>query len=268
MRYSPAMCRYLARVADLPSMRNWNRAFNGVNMLNIVLEKKSIENLRKKNNQNRPQLSLQHLKRIYDLKRDDILRRLQGFKELWVKGKDEKIFEELSFCILTPQSKARVCCDAIDRLKNTGLLLRGSVKEIARKINDVRFKNKKAAYLVKARKLFSRDGRVHIKSALGKFKDSQECREWLVKNITGLGYKEASHFLRNIGFGENMAILDRHILKNLKNLKIISEVPESLSRTKYLDIEKRMIAVSKKIHIPLSHLDLVLWYKETGEILK
>ena len=213
-------------------------------------------------------MSSQHLKKIYGFKKEEILGRLQEFKELWVRGKEEEIFEELSFCILTPQSKARACCNAIDRLKDSGLLFRGSDEEIAEKINDVRFKNKKATYLVKARNFFSRNRKVHIKSVLSQFKNSHECREWLVKNITGLGYKEASHFLRNIGFGENIAILDRHVLKNLKNLKVISEVPESLSRAKYLDIEKRMAAFSEQIRIPLSHLDLVLWYKETGEILK
>jgi N-glycosylase/DNA lyase len=213
-------------------------------------------------------MSSQHLKRIYDSKKEEILGRLREFKELWERGKEEEIFQELSFCILTPQSKARVCCNAIDRLTNTGLLFRGSDREIAEKINDVRFKNKKAAYLVKARKFFSGNGRIHMKSALSQFKDSQECREWLVENITGLGYKEASHFLRNIGFGKDISILDRHILKNLKNFKVISEIPESLSRARYLDIEKRMASFSKQIHIPLSHLDLLLWYKETGEILK
>jgi len=237
-------------------------------MLNSVLEKKSIKSSRRKINESRVPISLHSLKRIYELKRGEILGRLKEFKEIWVKGRDEEIFEELSFCIFTPQSKAKACCSAIDRLKTTGLLLRGSGREIAERINDVRFKNKKAAYLVKAREFFSRNGKVNIKSALSQFKDSQECREWLVKNITGLGYKEASHFLRNIGFGENMAILDRHVLKNLKNLKVISEVPESLSKARYLNIEKRMAAFSEQIRIPLSHLDLVLWYKETGEILK
>jgi len=213
-------------------------------------------------------MSPHHLKRIYDLKRSEILRRLREFKELWVKGQDEDIFEELAFCIFTPQSKARACCNAIDRLKETGLLFRGSDKEIAKRINDVRFKNKKAAYLVKARNFFSDNGKLCIKSVINQFEDIHACRDWLVKNITGLGYKEASHFLRNIGFGEEIAILDRHILRNLKNMKVIREIPESLNRTKYMDIEKKMTAFSEKMRIPLSHLDLLLWYKETGEILK
>jgi N-glycosylase/DNA lyase len=209
-----------------------------------------------------------NIKKTYGSKKREILDRLKEFKKLWLKGRDEEIFEELAFCILTPQSKAKVCCEAIERLKEQELLSRGSHEEIREGIRDVRFKNKKADYLVKARSFFSKNGSVCIKSTLSQFKDTHACREWLVKNIKGLGYKEASHFLRNIGFGEKVAILDRHILRNLKDLKIIEEIPESLSKAKYLAIEEKMAAFSKEIHIPLSHLDLILWYKETGEILK
>jgi N-glycosylase/DNA lyase len=209
-----------------------------------------------------------NIKKTYGSKKREILDRLKEFKKLWLKGRDEEIFEELAFCILTPQSKAKVCCEAIERLKEQELLFRGSNKEIKERIKDVRFKNKKSDYLVKARSFFLENGSVCIKSTLSQFKDTHACREWLVKNIKGLGYKEASHFLRNIGFGEKVAILDRHILRNLKDLKIIEEIPESLSKAKYLSIEEKMAAFSKEIHIPLSHLDLILWYKETGEILK
>ncbi len=234
-----------------------------------MLEKKSTESSRRKNDRNKDSISHpHHIKKLYGLKREEILRRLKEFKKLWLKGKDEEIFEELAFCILTPQSKAKVCCEAIERLKEQGLLSRGSNKEIKEGIKYVRFKNKKADYLVKARNFFLNNGMVCIKSTLSQFKDTHQCREWLVKNIKGLGYKEASHFLRNIGFGEKISILDRHIMRNLKDLKIIEDVPESLSKAKYLAIEERMAAFSKEINIPLSHLDLILWYKETGEILK
>lgn len=109
---------------------------------------------------------------------------------------------------------------------------------------------------------------ISIKALLDKFSDVYERREWLVKNIKGLGYKEASHFLRNIGFGKDIAILDRHILKNLNLLGVIKEIPESMGRKKYLGIEKNMAEFAKEIDIPLAHLDLLLWYKETGEIFK
>jgi N-glycosylase/DNA lyase len=86
--------------------------------------------------------------------------------------------------------------------------------------------------------------------------------------VLGLGYKEASHFLRNIGLGEDLAILDRHILKNLMLLGVIREVPTSLSRKTYLEIERKMTAFSKEAGIPMSKLDLLLWYKEAGEVFK
>jgi len=95
-----------------------------------------------------------------------------------------------------------------------------------------------------------------------------EMREFLVRNIKGMGYKEASHFLRNIGLGENLAILDRHILKNLISLGVIDSIPKTLTRKKYLKIEKKMREFAKDIGIPMAHLDLVLWFKEAGLIFK
>lgn len=83
-----------------------------------------------------------------------------------------------------------------------------------------------------------------------------------------MGYKEASHFLRNIGLADDLAILDRHILKNLKIFGIIEEIPKSLSKKKYLEIEEKMRNLANEVNIPLSHLDLLFWSKETGEIFK
>lgn len=54
-----------------------------------------------------------------------------------------------------------------------------------------------------------------------------------------MSYKEASHFLRNVGFGENIAILDRHILRNLVKLEVIDELPKTLTPKLYLEIEEK-----------------------------
>lgn len=198
----------------------------------------------------------------------EIFSRLKEFKKLWLDGNDEEIFTELAFCILTPQSRAKSCWNAIMKINENDLLLKGNAEQIKQRLKCVRFKNKKAHYVVKARKLFMNDGSVSIKLLLSVFADSYECREWLVQTVDGLGYKEASHFLRNIGLGEKIAILDRHILRNLKELGVIKEIPKSISRAKYLQIEKNMIEFARQIDIPISHIDLLLWYKETGEIFK
>ncbi len=209
------------------------------------------------------------LKSLYSKKKYEIIKRLNEFKNLHGKSSDEDIFKELCFCLLTPQSKAKSCWEAVCILNDRDLLLKGKnsdIRLILKKL--VRFHNKKADYLLGAREKFKKDGRLQIKKVLAGFSTSFECREWLVKNLKGIGYKEAGHFLRNIGFGEDIAILDRHILRNLNALGVINEMPVSLSRKKYLEIERKMKDFSESIGIPLSHLDFLFWYKETGEIFK
>jgi N-glycosylase/DNA lyase len=211
---------------------------------------------------------LNHLKKIYRLKKGEIMSRLKEFEQNRLQKSDEEIFGELAFCLLTPQSKAKSCWDAIVTMKEEQLLVTGSVDRIRKSLRYVRFHNKKAEYIVAARRLFLTNGRISIKPLLGRFTDTYECREWLVKNVKGLGYKEAGHFLRNMGLGEKLAILDRHILRNLSQFGVIDEIPKSMGKAKYLQIEKKMLEFSRQIGIPMSHLDLLWWYKETGEIFK
>lgn len=199
---------------------------------------------------------------------DELQSRLEEFDSVLKTGDEESIFAELVFCILTPQSKAKSAWAAVERLLDKGLLLTGTEDQVLRELTDVRFKYKKAGYVIKARNMFIIDGKISIKSRISRFSDVYDAREWLVRNVKGIGYKEASHFLRNIGPGADLAILDRHILKNLRSLQVIEEVPASLSRRRYLEIEEGMKELSERVGILMSHLDLVLWYKETGEVFK
>ena len=202
---------------------------------------------------------MEELQEIYIKIKDEIERKIEEFKE---NGKnDEKAIMEFVFCLLTPQSKAEKCWNAVLKLHEKNLIFNDSKEDILKELNGVRFKNNKAGYIIEARKHFNEIEKI-------KKMESREAREWLVKNIKGYGYKEASHFLRNIGKGENLAILDRHILKNLKKLGIIKEIPSSITKKRYIEIENRMKEFSKKIGIPMHHLDFVLWYKETGRIFK
>lgn len=209
-----------------------------------------------------------NLKKSYRARKSDIERRLREFNKIWLNGTDEELFYELCFCILTPQSKAKVCWESVENLiKNEILFLKNS-KDIAKYLYGVRFKNNKAEYILYARNFFLKNREIKIKTELESFKNTFKTREWLVKNVKGVGYKEASHFLRNIGLGEDLTILDRHILKNLKKYGVIDKIPKSLSKKKYLEIEEKMKNFSKEIDIPLDHLDLLFWSEETGEVFK
>lgn len=211
------------------------------------------------------------MKKIQDIYKSikvDIKKRLKEFEELYIKANEEEIFVELAFCILTPQSKAKNAWKAISNLRDTGLLFNGKAEEIADELNIVRFKNNKARYLVLLRELMTKENKIQAKSILKEAGNIKEQREWLVENVKGIGYKEASHFLRNIGFGQELAILDRHILKNLVNFEVITEIPKTINKKNYLEIEQKMKKISKELDISMAELDLVLWYKEAGEIFK
>lgn len=210
---------------------------------------------------------IKELQILYGEKRDAIQKRLGEFREV-LQNSDDDVFAELCFCLLTPQSSAKTCWAAVSRLKERSLLLKGETGEIQPQLNDVRFSDSKAKYIVEARDLFTKDGRLYLKSHLSSFANLFELREWMVENVKGLGYKEASHFLRNVGLGEEFAILDRHILRNLKRLDVIPEVPVSITKKRYLEIEEKLRHFSREIGIPLADLDLLFWSRETGWIFK
>jgi len=213
-------------------------------------------------------LSVEELHSIHRRIGKDIEDRLAQFGRLGAKGTDDELFTELVFCLLTPQSKARSCWASVECLIDEDLVLSGGPLEISRKLSGVRFHNNKSRYIVEARsKLVGPDG-IGMRKLLKDRETPIEVREWLVANIKGMGYKEASHFLRNIGLGQNLAILDRHILKNLVSLGVIEEVPSSMSGKRYLEIEDRMRRFAQRESISMDHLDLVLWYREAGEIFK
>ncbi|MBI2107126.1 N-glycosylase/DNA lyase [Candidatus Woesearchaeota archaeon] len=183
--------------------------------------------------------------------------RLSDFKNV----KEEDWFYEMCFCILTPQSTARGADRAITSLKKLDFKNK-NFDPTPYLLGEIRFQNNKGKYLVEAKSKFD-----EIENKIKISKDSFELREWLVKNIKGYGYKESAHFLRNIGH-RNLAILDRHILKNLAKLKVIDEVPKSLTPKVYFDIENKFLNFSKEIGISMDELDLLFWSMEAGEVFK
>ena len=204
---------------------------------------------------------------IYGKIKKDISKAISGYKKAW-RGTEKEVFAEMAFCILTPQSKAKNAWQAITTLVENNLLYEGSAEEIVKYLNIVRFKNNKSRYLVEFRDLMTEDGKLQPKKILESKGNTFEKRKWILKNVKGMGLKEANHVLRNLGFGEEIAILDRHILRNLQRLNVIEEIPKTLTEKKYYEIEKAMKKYSEYSRIKMDELDLVLWYKEAGEVFK
>ncbi len=182
------------------------------------------------------------------------------------KNNDERLFEELVFCILTANGSAKSGMKAVDSVRD--VLMTGTKEQIqeALKKSGVRFHNR-AEYIVENREKLKQKYNFDFKKIIEAHKNPKGLREFFVNEVKGFGYKEASHFLRNIGvFG--LAILDKHILKTLNEFSVIEEMPKTLSRNKYLEIEQKYMNFSKKLNINPYELDLLFWSMKNGEIMK
>jgi N-glycosylase/DNA lyase len=214
--------------------------------------------------------TIMEVKKAYKNNKEEINKRLNDFKNVWKSKDEKKALKELIFCIFTPQSKAVNCWECVEKIFKNKLFLTDNPEDLLKlkEMNYVRFKNKKARFAVEAKNKFVKKRKIKLLQSLSEISDVYEMRERLVKNVKGYGYKEASHFLRNVGFVNDVAILDRHILKNLKLMNVIEKIPDSLNQKTYLTIEKKMKDFSDKSGIPMGALDMVLWYKETGSFFK
>jgi N-glycosylase/DNA lyase len=204
------------------------------------------------------------IKSIESLKNSDISNvvntRIKQFISVKKKGISE-IFKELCFCIMTANCGAAKCIEVNDRIGKGFLNL--SEDELVNKFKEYgyRFPNIRAKYIVEARNYIS-----ELECLINSNIDEIKLREWIVKNIKGLGYKEASHFLRNIGY-KNLAIIDFHIIDLLVKYDLI-EKPKSMTKKKYLEIENVLKLIGRELRLDMAKLDLYLWYKETGKVLK
>ena len=205
------------------------------------------------------QIQINHFLKGFEARKEKINSRLEDFSNI-DKTDLVQIFEELAFCLLTPQSKAKAADQSIKNLVKNNLLFYGKSEEIQKYLTGIRFHITKSQRIVEARDTFS--------SFDFDYSNISNLRTEIVKAFKGIGYKESSHFLRNIGFGKDIAILDRHILKNLVKVNIIEEIPKTITPKKYLEIEEKMRIFCQKIGIDMDQLDLLFWSEETGEIIK
>ncbi|MFH1510148.1 MAG: N-glycosylase/DNA lyase [Candidatus Woesearchaeota archaeon] len=204
---------------------------------------------------------------IRDLSRSPIgrtvARRLVEFSEFANRG-PEDWFSELCFCILTANSKGRTAYNIQMEIGPDGFC-RSRPSDIRACImrHKHRFHNNKTDYIVCARKYLDIKERI---TGLVRDEGQLPAREWLVKNIKGLGYKEASHFLRNIGYF-NVAIIDRHVLNVLSEHCLVTK-PKTINRKSYLEIEDVLRSLARELKMSIGELDLYLWYMKAGEVLK
>jgi N-glycosylase/DNA lyase len=212
--------------------------------------------------------TIEKIRATHRERRQQIRARLAEFREVWTSGTDARLWEELVYCIFTAGASARMGLRSIEAVRP--LLLEGSHEEMAAALAGVhRYPVARPGYIVLTRDYLREDCGMRLRERLEAFRDPLMRRDWLAREprIKGLGYKEASHFLRNVGFG-GYAILDKHILRSLCEVGVIESPQPPATRARYLGVEERLKEFAARVEIDFDELDLVLWSMKTGEILK
>lgn len=229
---------------------------------------------------------IKKLKTEYQNKKGKIRERLQQFQKFFnepyswfyrnnelvlmsVETKDDfRLFEELAFCIFTANTSAEMGAKAVDAARNA--LIDGHIADLQKRLKGIyRFPNSRAGYIVHTRDYLENALNFELKRKIKSFKNKDELRDFfaLNKDIKGLGMKEASHFLRNIGF-RGYAILDKHIINSLHEFGVLKNNKRPKNRREYIEIEEKFKDFSKNINIDMDELDLLLWSRKNGRILK
>jgi len=209
----------------------------------------------------------------YIEKQDEIESRIEDFKALRKAG-DERLFQELSFVIFSSQSSAENSWNACKELRAKGLLEkdREKISEVLSR-NEIQYEERKAEYIVKNRKFLSQptfenpSTELKLKSWI-KPGNLEKTRKWIAENIKGLSWKGSSHFLRNIGYGDNFAILSQHTVSVLFDLDVLKIAEPPKNETEYLEAEKKVQKFSEEIEIEMEALDLTMWSYKTSNVFK
>ncbi len=237
-------------------------------MLQLPLDRHSIDRNQTSVKKERETSTIENIRKAHTERLPEIRRRLSEFESIWRSKDDARLWEEMVYCFFTGGCSARMGLRSIEAVRD--LLKEGSHDDLMNAlVGRHRYPRARSRYIVASRDFLTADCGMRLFERLSRFEDPHERRDWLVreKGIKGLGYKEASHYLRNIGF-KGYAILDKHVLRCMTELRIIEEPKPPNTRSRYLRVEDKLKEFALYARIDFDELDLVLWSMKTGEILK
>lgn len=89
--------------------------------------------------------------------------------------------------------------------------------------------------------------------------DLRKCTVDELENIIGVGPKTARFFLLHSRKDVQISVIDTHMLKYIQSLG--HNVPQTLTKKKYLEFEKIIIEEANKSKMSLADFDLMIWKK-------
>lgn len=200
----------------------------------------------------------------------------------WRQLTEEELLQEAATCIFGSQMFYEVSLAAAERLREHGLFRQQpygenwqseyeakvvasfstplSVQINGRKRTAMpRFKNRFASLLAKTMATML-EHNTSLLLILSSAHSAREARKMLVEMVWGLGPKQASLFLRRVGFCSELAVLDTHVLDYLHMACGISPRPGSLSQLSgYERLETKFQRLATEFGHAVGSLDLAMW---------
>lgn len=122
-----------------------------------------------------------------------------------------------------------------------------------------RFKNRMSSMLASTIDAVS-EGEWTFRGVLASAESAHSARTELVDKVSGFGPKQASLFLRRVGFTSELAVLDVHILDYLQNYAGVAITRSSLSSLPaYERVERDFRRVAEGFGHPPGCVDLAMW---------
>ena len=208
------------------------------------------------------------------------LRRTSQNVTPWWEYKEEELWYELAACILGSRVPFELSAEAIRHLRLMGLM------EIERSLHDPLEFERKSAKALSQRFFYSRErsnwqsypfpfaratqlrhsleaiyyGGGSIRDILTHCENGEKARLKLIAIATGIGPKQASLFLRNIGYTDELAILDTHVLRYIKWIGMPVEQPiQVYNIKKYSHVEKLFRSLAQQMGFSVAHYDIAVW---------
>lgn len=184
----------------------------------------------------------------------------------WRRKSEAELWSHAVQGILSSQSKWETVVSKMQKVVTSGLLeelrnrpsasVERKVRVILAKEPHLRFANRKSRFLREASKRLYHDpnGPGSLRGLLEGAKNEAEARRNLINYISGMGMKQASHFLSCIGYAKNLAIVDRHIQRFLSK-----RCGKALRKTKYVHYENEFREMARRHSVSVAALDHGVW---------
>jgi len=187
---------------------------------------------------------------------------------------EDRLWTELACCVLSSQVPYSIAQLAAVRVEASGLLLEGHTSaeglegalaellkrpfEIQGTLRRYRFPDSRARQLA-ATAMKVRCHADGLAGLLAGFDEIESARDWFVTHAPGLGPKQASMFLRNVGASYDLAVLDRHVINYMTIVGLTADAAPTRRMVDYRRDEIILRDHAAGFGLPVGFLDWAVW---------